>query len=115
MSNLEADLSDSRLILANVEEKEYHFIVREHPIVGKIISLLENGKEYGLIDKQIANKDKFIKSSLLNEYFNIDVLYHTPGWIWIGMDQFGLHAREATYNEVDIIMKLQEDLYYRCI
>lgn len=26
-------------------------------------------------------------------------------------DQFGLHAREATYNEVDIIMKLKEDLY----
>ena len=44
MSNLEADLSDSRLIVANVEEKEYHFIVREHPIVGKMISLLENGK-----------------------------------------------------------------------
>ncbi|TXR59680.1 hypothetical protein [Bacillus sp. AR18-7] len=113
MSNLEADLSDSRLIVANVEEKEYHFIVREHPIVGKIISLLENGKEYGLIDKQIANKDKFIKSELTKlEYFNIDVLYHTPGWIWIGMDQFDLHAREATYNEVDVIMKLKEDLYY---
>ncbi|TNO98109.1 hypothetical protein [Bacillus sp. CD3-1a] len=113
MSNLEADLSDSRLIVANVEEKEYHFIVREHPIVGKIISLLENGKEYGLIDKQIANKDKFIKSELTKlEYFNIDVLYHIPGWIWIGMDQFGLHAREATYNEVDVIMKLKEDLYY---
>ncbi len=113
MSNLEADLSDSRLIVANVEEKEYHFIVREHPIVGKIISLLENGKEYGLIDKQIANKDKFIKSELTKlEYFNIDVLYHTPGWIWIGMDQFDLHAREATYNEVDVIMNLKEDLYY---
>ncbi|MDR0167674.1 hypothetical protein [Bacillus paranthracis] len=113
MSNLEADLSDFRLIVANVEEKEYHFIVREHPIVGKIISLLENGKEYGLIDKQIANKDKFIKSELTKlECFNIDVLYHTLGWIWIGMDQFGLHAREATYNEVDVIMKLKEDLYY---
>ncbi|MGG0292492.1 hypothetical protein ABEY30_26070 [Bacillus pacificus] len=113
MSNLGSDLSDSRLIVANVEEKEYHFIVREHPIVGKIISLLENGKEYGLIDKQIAIKDKFIKSELIKlDYFNIDVLQHTPGWIWIGMDQFGLHAREATYNEVDVIMKLIEDLYY---
>ena len=28
------------------------------------------------------------------------------------MDQFGLHAREATYNEVDVIMNLKEDLYY---
>ncbi|MEK4498351.1 hypothetical protein [Bacillus sp. FSL R12-0069] len=113
MSNLGADLSDSRLIVANVQEKEYHFIVREHPIVGNIISLLENGKEYGLINKQIANKDKFIKTELAKlDYFNIDVLYHTPGWIWIGMDQLGLHAREATYNEVDIIMKLKEDLYY---
>ncbi len=110
MSNLGTNLSDSRLIVANVEEKEYHFIVREHPIVGEIISLLENGKEYGLINKQIANKDKFIKSELAKlDYFNIDVLYHTPGWIWIGMDQFGLHAREATYNEIDIIMKLNED------
>ncbi len=110
MSNLGTDLSDSRLIVANVEKKEYHFIVREHPIVGEIISLLENGKEYGLINKQIANKDKFIKSELAKlDYFNIDVLYHTPGWIWIGMDQFGLHAREATYNEIDIIMKLNED------
>ena len=99
MSNLGADLSDSRLIVANVEEKEYHFIVREHPIVGNIISLLENGKEYGLINKQIANKDKFIKTELAKlDYFNIDVLYHTPG--------------EASYNEVDIIMKLKEDLYY---
>jgi len=113
MSNSGPDLSVSRLIVVNIEEKEYHFIVREHPIVGKFISLFENGKEYGLIDKQIANKDKFIKSELTKlEYFNIDVLYHTPGWIWIGMDQFGLHAREATYNEVDVIMKLKEDLYY---
>ncbi|MGZ7149068.1 hypothetical protein [Bacillus sp. BC08] len=109
MSNSGSDLSDSRLIVANVEEKEYHFIVREHPIVGKIISLLENG----LIDKQIANKDKFIKSELTKlDYFNADVLFHTPGWIWIGMDQFGLHAREATYNEVDVIIKLKENLYY---
>ena len=36
MSNLGTDLSDSRLIVANVEEKEYHFIVREHPIVGRL-------------------------------------------------------------------------------
>lgn len=28
------------------------------------------------------------------------------------MDQIGLYAREATYNEVDVIMKLKEDLYY---
>ncbi|HDR6720446.1 TPA: hypothetical protein QCV66_006332, partial [Bacillus thuringiensis] len=95
MSNSGPDLSVSRLIVVNIEEKEYHFIVREHPIVGKFISLFENGKEYGLIDKQIANKDKFITSELTKlDYFNIDVLYLTPGWIWIGMDQFGLHARE---------------------
>ncbi|MFK4413369.1 hypothetical protein ABH961_001906 [Bacillus sp. RC251] len=113
MPSLGLDLSNSRLIMANVDEREYHFIIREHPILGKIISLLENGKEYGLMDKQIANKDKFIKSELIKlDYFNIDVLQHTPEWIWIGMDQFGLHAREATYNEVDVIMKLKEDLYY---
>lgn len=113
MPSLGLDLSNSRLIMANVDEREYHFIIREHPILGKIISLLENGKEFGLIDKQIANKDKFIKSELIKlDYFNIDVLQHTPGWIWIGMNQFGLHAREATYNEVDVIMKLKEDLYY---
>ncbi|AIE79812.1 group-specific protein [Bacillus cereus] len=52
MSNLGTDLSDSRLIVVKVKEKEYQFIVREHPIVGGIISLLENGKEYGLINKQ---------------------------------------------------------------
>ena len=113
MPSLGLDLSNSRLIMANVDEREYHFIIREHPILGKIISLLENGKEYGLMDKQIANKDKFIKSELIKlDYFNIDVLQHTPEWIWIGMDQFGLHAREATYNEVDVIMKMKEDLYY---
>ncbi len=113
MPSLGLDLSNSRLIMANIDEREYHFIIREHPILGKIISLLENGKEYGLMDKQIANKDKFIKSELIKlDYFNIDVLQHTPEWIWIGMDQFGLHAREATYNEVDVIMKLKEDLYY---
>lgn len=113
MSNLGADLSNSCLIVVKIEEKEYQFIVREHPIVGKFISLLENGKEYGLINKQIANKDKFIKSELAKfDYFNIDALYHTPGWIWIGMDQIGLYAREATDNEVDVIMKLKEDLYY---
>ena len=39
MSNLGTDLSDSRLIVANVEEKEYHFIVREHPIVGDYIAI----------------------------------------------------------------------------
>ncbi|MEE6182447.1 hypothetical protein ACQ3VH_01980 [Bacillus pretiosus] len=113
MPSLGLDLSNSRLIMANIDEREYHFIIREHPILGKIISLLENGKEYGLMDKQIANKDKFIKSELIKlDYFNIDVLQHTPEWIWIGMDQFGLHARETTYNEVDVIMKLKEDLYY---
>ncbi len=47
MPSLGLDLSNSRLIMANVDEREYHFIIREHPILGKIISLLENGKEYG--------------------------------------------------------------------
>lgn len=113
MPNFGTDVSDFRLIVANVDEREYHFIVREHPILGKIISLFENGKEYGLIDKQIAIKDTFIKSELTKlDGFNIDILHHTPGWIWIGMNQFGLHAREATYNEVEVIMKLKEDLYY---
>ena len=41
MSNSGADLSVSRLIVANVEEKEYHFIVREHPIVGKLYRYLK--------------------------------------------------------------------------
>ncbi|MGH1284056.1 hypothetical protein [Bacillus toyonensis] len=113
MPNFGTDVSDFRLIVANIDEREYHFIVREHPILGKIISLFENGKEYGLIDKQIAIKDKFIKSELTKlDSFNIDILHHTPGRIWIGMNQFGLHAREATYNEVEVIMKLKEDLYY---
>ena len=32
------------------------------------------------------------------------------------MDQFGLHAREATYNEVDVIMKLKRGfILYRYI
>ena len=107
MSNSGPDLSVSRLIVVNIEEKEYHFIVREHPIVGNLYRYLKMGKEYGLIDKQIANKDKFITSELTKlDYFNIDVLYLTPGWIWIGMDRFGF-AREATYNEVDVIMKLK--------
>lgn len=81
MSNLEADLSDSRLIVANVEEKEYHFIVREHPIVGKMISLLENGKEYGLIDKQInwtiliKHINARNKSCIINSVYD----YY---WIW---------------------------------
>lgn len=89
MPSLGLDLSNSRLIMANVDEREYHFIIREHPILGKIISLLENGKEYGLIDKQIANKDKFIKSELIKlDYFNIDVLIiHLDGYgsAWINL------------------------------
>lgn len=98
MSNLKSDLPDSRLIVANVEEKEYHFIVREHPIIGKIISLLENGKEYGLIDKQIANKDKFIKSELTKlDYFNIDVLYHT-------LDGYGLALINLVYMLVRLLI-----------
>ena len=52
MSNLGTNLSNSCLIVVKIEEKEYHFIVREHPIVGKMISLLENGKEYGLIENK---------------------------------------------------------------
>ncbi len=38
MPNFGTDVSDFRLIVANVDEREYHFIVREHPILGKIIS-----------------------------------------------------------------------------
>ncbi len=30
------------------------------------------------------------------------------GLVWINL----VYAREATYNEVDVIMKLKEDLYY---
>ncbi len=40
-----------------------------------------------LMDKQIANKDKFIKSELIKlDYFNIDVLQHTT---WMDMDWYG--------------------------
>ncbi|EEL70371.1 hypothetical protein bcere0026_26690 [Bacillus mycoides] len=101
------------MIVANIDEKEYHFIVREHSLVGKVISLFENGKEYGLIDKQIAVRDKFIRSELTKlEHFNIDMLYNSPGWIWVGMNQFGLYAREATPNEVEIFMRLKENVNY---
>ncbi|RWS44874.1 hypothetical protein EKA14_03590 [Bacillus mycoides] len=111
--NFRFDVSDTRMIVANIDEKEYHFIVREHPLVGKVISLFENGKEYGLIDKQIAIRDKFIRSEFTNlEHFNIDMLYNSPGWIWVGMNQFGLYAREATLNEVEIFMRLKENVNY---
>ena len=39
MSNSGPDLSVSRLIVVNIEEKEYHFIVREHPIVEIYIAI----------------------------------------------------------------------------
>ena len=111
--NFRFDVSDTRMIVANIDEKEYHFMVREHPLVGKVISLFENGKEYGLIDKQIAIRDKFIRSEFTNlEHFNIDMLYNSPGWIWVGMNQFGLYAREATLNEVEIFMRLKENINY---
>ncbi|PGV52688.1 hypothetical protein COD94_30530 [Bacillus cereus] len=107
------DVSDSRTIVANINEKEYHFIVREHPLIGKVIALSDNGKEYGLIDKQIASRDRFIRSELTKlHHFNIDILYDTPGWIGVGMDQFGLYAREATYKEVEVLMKLKEDINF---
>lgn len=35
MSNLGTDLSNSCLIVVKIKGKEYQFIVREHPIVGK--------------------------------------------------------------------------------
>ena len=36
MSNLGTDLSNSCLIVVKIKEKEYQFIVREHPIVGNL-------------------------------------------------------------------------------
>ncbi|WP_141535183.1 hypothetical protein [Bacillus cereus] len=111
--NSRFDVLDSSTIVEKINEKEYHFIVREHPLVGKIIALFENGKEYGLIDKQIASRHKFIRIELTKlEHFNLDILYSSPGWIWIGMDQYGLHAREATNSEVEVFVKLQRDINY---
>lgn len=110
MPDSRCDIPDSSTIVANINEKEYQFIVRIHPLAGKMIALFENGKEYGLLDKEIASRDKFIRSELTKlKHFNIDILYDSPGWIWIGMDQYGLHAREATNSEVEIIVKLQGD------
>lgn len=107
---IDMNMPESSKIVANINEKEYHFIVRIHPLAGKIIALFENGKEYGLLDKQIASRNKFIRSELTKlEHFNIDILYDSPGWIWIGMDQYGFHAREATNSEVEVFVKLQGD------
>ncbi|MEK4933343.1 MULTISPECIES: hypothetical protein [Bacillus] len=104
------NMPNSSKIVVNINEKEYHFIVRIHPLAGKIIALFENGKEYGLLDKQIASRNKFIRSELTKlEHFNIDIFYDSPGWIWIGMDQYGFHAREATNSEVEVLVKLQGD------
>lgn len=44
MSNSGPDLSVSRLIVVNIEGKEYHFIVREHPIVGNLYRYLKMEK-----------------------------------------------------------------------
>ena len=107
MPNSRCDVPDSNTIVANINEKEYHFIVRIHPLAGKIIALFENGKEYGLLDKEIASRDKFIRSELTKlKHFNIDILYDSPGWIWIAS---WFHAREATNSEVEVIVKLQGD------
>lgn len=87
MPNSRCDVPDSSTIVANINEKEYQFIVRIHPLAGKMIALFENGKEYGLLDKEIASRDKFIRSELTKlKHFNIDMSWVDMDWhgpIWI--------------------------------
>ncbi len=106
------DVSISRLIVATKDEKEYHFIVREHPIAGKLISLLENGIEYGLIDKQTVNKNRFMRLQLarLDNVKNA-VLDGSAEWIWVGMIQSEMFARLATNNEIEFYVDLQENIH----
>lgn len=106
-------VSVSCLIVATKDEKEYHFIVREHPIAGKFISLLENGKEYGLLDKQTVNKDKFLRLELVKlGHIKKAVFEGSAEWIWVGMNQFGMYARLATNNEVEIFVDLHENIHH---
>ncbi|ARJ25138.1 hypothetical protein J7E43_14755 [Bacillus sp. ISL-8] len=112
MPNSGFDVSISRLIVATKDEKEYHFIVREHPIAGKLISLLENGIEYGLIDKQTVNKNRFMRLQLarLDNVKNA-VLDGSAEWIWVGMIQSEMFARLATNNEIEFYVDLQENIH----
>jgi hypothetical protein len=112
MPNSGFDVSISRLIVATKDEQKYHFTVREHPIAGKFISLLENGIEYGLIDKQTVNKNRFMRLELVKlENVRNAVLDGSAEWIWVGMNQSEMFARLVTNNEIEFYVDLQENIH----
>ncbi|MBE7121281.1 hypothetical protein FT638_15250 [Bacillus cereus] len=112
MPNSGFDVSISRLIVATKDEQKYHFTVREHPIAGKFISLLENGIEYGLIDKQTVNKNRFMRLALVKlENVRNAVLDGSAEWIWVGMNQSEMFARLVTNNEIEFYVDLQENIH----
>ncbi|PFD95620.1 hypothetical protein COE15_01130 [Bacillus cereus] len=98
MQIFDVNESVSCIIKVPAEPKEYTFLFRKDSILGEPVFLLEDERQYSLMNEEIVTKIGAITSEQLKR----DFFWDLKGWVWIEVDDIGLYRRKATNQEVEM-------------
>ncbi|EMA6342828.1 hypothetical protein ACH0R4_RS05155 [Bacillus cytotoxicus] len=106
MEIFDVNESVSCIIKVPVEANEYTFLFHKDLILGESIFLLEDERQYSLMNEEIVTKIGAITSEQLKNDFFGDL----KGWVWIAVDDVDLYRRKATEQEVEIYWHIKENI-----
>ncbi|MBJ8052686.1 hypothetical protein JDS87_11955 [Bacillus cereus] len=86
-----------------VEGEVYKFLLLTDGLVGEILCLVENEREYVLLHEEKAMKTGIlISEQLKKELFE--------GWLWIYVNEFGLYRRKVTELELETYKFIKQNI-----
>lgn len=106
MQVFDVNESVSCIIKVPVDASEYTFLFHKDSILGESLFLLEDERQYSLMNEEIVNKIGAITSEHLKRDFFGDL----KGWVWIQVDDVDLYRRKATEQEVNIYWYVKENI-----
>lgn len=106
MQIFDVNESVSCIIKVPTESKEYTFLFRKDSIFGESVFLLEDERQYSLMNEEIVTKIGAITSEQLKRDFFGDL----KGWVWIEVDDVGLYRRKATDQEIGVYQYVKENI-----
>ncbi|SDY39687.1 hypothetical protein [Bacillus sp. 166amftsu] len=90
MQIFDVNESVSCIIKVPAESKEYTFLFRKDSTFMGSVFLLEDERQYSLMNEEIVTKTGAITSEQLKRDFFGDL----KGWVWITVDDVGLYRRK---------------------
>ncbi|PEU18133.1 MULTISPECIES: hypothetical protein [unclassified Bacillus (in: firmicutes)] len=98
MQIFDVNESVSCIIKVSADQNEYTFLYRKGLLIGESIFLLEDERQYSLMNEEMVTKTGVFTSEQLKK----DFFGELKGWVWIAVDDVDLYRRKAIEQEVEM-------------